>query len=149
MNNVTIIFALLMGFAFTASAGHNDNRVCSSNKSTYYQSGSKKYTRYNNHNSYNHRNNYNNRHNNYRNQQSSGYYETISQRVWIAGRCEKIWVPARYENRRMSCGSFRRVLICAGHYETRQSSGHYEYRNTRVWRSAPSSCSTGTRSYRR
>lgn len=63
-----------------------------------------------------------------------GYYDYVTQRVWIPERCHRVWIPARYEYRRQPCGRFVRVLVCKGYYQTRTIPGYYDYQTVKVWR---------------
>jgi hypothetical protein len=63
-----------------------------------------------------------------------GRYETVRERVWIPGSCERVWVPPAFELRYVGCGRAVRVMVRAGCWETVQHPGHYEERCVRVWR---------------
>ena len=64
----------------------------------------------------------------------AGRYETVRERVWVPGRCERVWVPPAFELRRDGCGRVVRVMVRAGCWETVQHPGHFEERCGRVWR---------------
>jgi hypothetical protein len=68
--------------------------------------------------------------------QYGGHWETVVERVWVPGACERIWVPPLYETRYDSCGRPRSVCIRAGYWDLRQYPGHYEERTRQVWRTA-------------
>jgi hypothetical protein len=75
-----------------------------------------------------------------------GGYETVRQRVWVAGRTERVWVEPAFEWRIGPCGARVRVQLAAGHWRTIHHPGHYELRPVRVYRPgywiARGSCST-------
>ena len=159
MKKAMFTIAMTVGFAFSAVAGHKTIKVDThrSYEKPHKHSSHKTHSSHKEHHSQNSRSNRNlyswrnsscSSNNSYSSRRSSGYYETVSTRVWIPGTCHQVWVPARYEYRRSHCGTYRRVLVCAGHYETRRSPGRYEYRNTRVWRPAPRrTCNSGINIY--
>ena len=64
----------------------------------------------------------------------SGYYDYVTNKVWIPQRCHKTWIPPRYEYRRQPCGNFVKVLVCEGRYTTRIIPGYYDYQTVKVWR---------------
>jgi hypothetical protein len=63
-----------------------------------------------------------------------GRWETIVERVWVPGHCERVWVEPVYAWEYDACG--RRVQVCvrAGYWNTIQHPGHYEERYRKVWR---------------
>lgn len=68
--------------------------------------------------------------------QYGGHWETIVERVWVPGACERVWVAPHYETRWDPCGRPIQVCVRAGYWDTVQHPGHYEDRSTRVWREA-------------
>jgi hypothetical protein len=72
---------------------------------------------------------------------SNGHYEYVTQKVWVADRCERVWIAPQYEFRRLPCGTFTRVIICDGYYTERAIPGYYDYQTVKVWKPA---CNTGS-----
>ncbi len=58
--------------------------------------------------------------------------ETVTERVWVPGRCERIWVPPVYRDICDPWGRHQRVLASAGYWRTIQHPGHYEGRTRQV-----------------
>ena len=61
-----------------------------------------------------------------------GHWETIEEKVWVAGECVRTWVPPVYHEYRDRCG-FHRVLVSAGYWRTEERPGHWEIRCRQVW----------------
>ncbi len=68
--------------------------------------------------------------------QYGGHWETVNDRVWIAGACEQVWIQPVYETRWDSCGRPYQVCVRAGYWSTVQHPGHWEERPRQVWRNA-------------
>lgn len=68
--------------------------------------------------------------------QYGGRWETVVERVWVPGACERVWVEPVYATRYDPCGRAYQVCVRAGYWNTIQHPGHYEERSHRVWRSA-------------
>lgn len=62
-----------------------------------------------------------------------GHFETVRERVWVSGGCERVWIEPLYEWRLGRCG-FERVCVRAGHWDRVELPGHYEERCSQVWR---------------
>jgi hypothetical protein len=61
------------------------------------------------------------------------HYETIREKVWVAGREEKVWVEPIYETRCDYHGRPIHVLVRPGHWKKICTPGHYEYCERKVW----------------
>lgn len=68
--------------------------------------------------------------------QYGGHWETIVERVWIPGSCDRVWIAPIHETRYDSCGRAYQVCVRAGYWDTIQRPGHYEDRSRQVWRAA-------------
>lgn len=65
-----------------------------------------------------------------------GHWETIVERVWVPGACDRVWIAPIYDTRYDSCGRPIQVCVRAGYWDTVQRPGYYEDRTRRVWREA-------------
>jgi len=68
--------------------------------------------------------------------QYRGHWETVVERVWVPGSCERVWIAPVYETRYDSCGRAFQVCVRAGFWDTIQHPGHYEDHSRQVWRAA-------------
>jgi len=62
----------------------------------------------------------------------TGHYETITERVWVPGACQRVWVEPAHAWRLGRCG-FEYVCVSAGYWRTVQEPGRYENRCVQVW----------------
>ena len=69
------------------------------------------------------------------------HYETIQERVWVAGYSEKVWFPDEFEITHDGYGNEFRRLVRPAHYEVVQQAGHYETRSRQVHVPARQICS--------
>jgi hypothetical protein len=74
-----------------------------------------------------------------------GHWETVVERVWVAGTCQQVWVPALYATRYDACGRPYQVCVRAGYWDARQHAGHWEDRTRQVWRPATVAFGAGIR----
>lgn len=58
--------------------------------------------------------------------------DTITERVWVPGRCERVWVPPVHRETCDSRGRRHRTVVRAGHWRTIQHPGHWESRTREV-----------------
>lgn len=68
--------------------------------------------------------------------QYGGHWETVVERVWVPGSCERVWIAPVHETRYDSCGRAYQVCVRAGFWDTIQHPGHYEDHSRQVWRAA-------------
>ena len=61
-----------------------------------------------------------------------GHWETIEEKVWVAGQCVRTWVPPVYREYRDHCGCHR-VLVSPGYWRMEELPGHWETQCRRVW----------------
>lgn len=67
-----------------------------------------------------------------------GHWETVYERVWVAGALEQVYVQPIYATRPDSRGRPYQVCVRAGYWSTVQQPGRYEERSRQVWRNAGS-----------
>ncbi|MFT5198277.1 MAG: hypothetical protein ACI87O_000933 [Planctomycetota bacterium] len=77
-----------------------------------------------------------------------GYWETITEQVWVQGRVRQEWVSASYDTVYDSCGNRHQVLVRQGYYRTVREPGCYETRSRRVWVPARRGITRGRRGLR-
>lgn len=58
--------------------------------------------------------------------------ETVTERVWVPGRCERVWVPPEYRDICDPWGRGSRVLVRAGYWRTIEHPGHWECRTRQI-----------------
>lgn len=68
--------------------------------------------------------------------QYAGCWETVVERVWVPGTCDRVWVEPVFVTRYDACGRPYQACARAGYWNTVQRPGHYEERTQRVWRPA-------------
>ncbi|MCB9906832.1 MAG: hypothetical protein H6830_03870 [Planctomycetes bacterium] len=62
-----------------------------------------------------------------------GYYQTITEQIWVEGVTRRVWVPEQYRTVYDFCGRAHNVLVRAGYYRTICEPGHFETVTRRVW----------------
>lgn len=58
--------------------------------------------------------------------------ETVTERVWVPGRCERVWVPPEYREICDPWGRHQRLLVRAGYWHTIEHPGHWERRSRQI-----------------
>lgn len=58
--------------------------------------------------------------------------ETVTERVWVPGRCERVWVPPQYREICDPWGRRQRLLVRAGYWDTIEHPGHWERRTRQI-----------------
>lgn len=61
------------------------------------------------------------------------HYETVVEKVWVAGAEQRVWEPALYEWRRDACGRWFQVCVRPGYWKNVCAPGHFEERARQVW----------------
>ncbi len=63
----------------------------------------------------------------------SGYYKTVTRKVWIEGISRQVHVPAQYGWGYDSCGRRTWIVVRPAYHRTVREPGHWDYRTERVW----------------